>query len=69
MSDLREVKAIKEKVDTSKSFDFLWVDGFGWENTIFQEGDFVNTEQITKEIFIVTQDNGEKRLMRKINSL
>lgn len=50
-------------------FTHLWVDDFGWENTIFQEEDFDSVEKLgenTKDgiIYLAFQENGLKRILK-----
>ena len=52
------------------NFTHLWVDDFGWENTIFQPEDFKTIEEFArnqKENFIVfcaIQENGKVRILK-----
>lgn len=50
-------------------FDKLWVDDFGWEDTILQVGDFKLVEEFAKEsdelvIFCAIQDNDKLRILK-----
>lgn len=50
-------------------FTHLWVDDFGWENTIFCKEDFdtveiFGTNDSGEIIFIAIQFNGKKRILK-----
>lgn len=54
------------------SFDYLYVAGFGWQNTILQEGDFATVEKIEEREdsvdYVAYQENGKSQIL-KINKL
>lgn len=49
-------------------FTHLWVEGFGWENTIHQESDFMKTTETSKKDnevhFTCLQENGIERILK-----
>ena len=51
-------------------FTHLWVDDFGWENTIFLPEDFDSVEEFAKNhedmfvVFCAIQDNGVLRILK-----
>lgn len=56
---------MKEQIE----FTHYWVSGFGWENTIFQQEDFVAVEvfgQSEKDgyVFIAINDSGGKHILK-----
>ena len=47
-------------------FTHLWVDDFGWENTVFNSDDFDSVEYLGKtddgyDVYLCIQSNGKKR--------
>ena len=50
-------------------FTHLWVDNFGWENTIFQQEDFKKVEVFGDSkndgvVFMATQENDKPRILK-----
>lgn len=50
-------------------FTKLWVDNFGWEDTIFQPEDFKKVEEFAKSdegyiVFCAIQDNDKVRILK-----
>jgi len=49
------------------NFTHYWVTGFGWENTIFQSGDFTEVEKLGESdegvAYIGVADNGKTHIL------
>ena len=48
------------------SFTHVWIDKFGWRETLFNSNDFVSVEFLAKtkeghDVYLCLQDNGFKR--------
>ena len=56
--------------DQKINFTHLWVDDFGWENTIFLPDDFESVEEFAKNeldnfvVFCAIQENGKVRILK-----
>ena len=51
------------------TFTHLWVDDFGWENTIFCPADFDEVEILGEnkqdgKVYLAIQNNGKKRILK-----
>jgi hypothetical protein len=51
------------------NFTHLWVDDFGWENTIFNSSDFPEVELLAEtekdgKVYLAIQENGKKRILK-----
>lgn len=50
-------------------FTHLWVENFGWENTIFSPTDFDSVELLGEnekdgKVFLAIQENGVQRILK-----
>ena len=51
------------------TFTHLWISGFGWENTIYQEEDFKEVELLGENdmdgcVYVAIQDNGKQQILK-----
>jgi len=42
------MEALKDALKIKYVFDYLWVHGFGWENTVYCQEDFERVEHLPK---------------------
>ena len=54
---------------TIKLFTHLWVDDFGWENTVYNSDDFDDVELLAKtdqngEVYLCTFSTGTRRILK-----
>ncbi|MCK5023306.1 MAG: hypothetical protein KAS04_03980 [Candidatus Aenigmarchaeota archaeon] len=56
------------------NFTHLWVDDFGWENTIYGPEDFEEVELLAKtdkdgEVYLCTFSTGARRILKNDESI
>ncbi len=67
LTEFKNIFLIKNKAKNRLIITHLWVDGFGWENTILIEEDFIKIEILSVDgdlILLATQENKTTQILK-----